>query len=144
MLPFFCYHQYAYNPRFMFCISKSLHSTLMGMVKQGAGQNIPGQNIPCHFLTPQTKHPKKIYGKSMRDVLSGASKNGMGCFVPGCFVLHSVKQHEQNEYFTSCRADQICRLLSQGLIRVWLASYISYFNLTIEKASNRMPEVTIK
>ena len=28
-------------------------------------------------------------GKSMRDVLSGVSKNGMGCFVPGCFVLHS-------------------------------------------------------
>ena len=25
----------------------------------------------------------------MRDVLSGVSKNGMGCFVPGCFVLHS-------------------------------------------------------
>ena len=29
-------------------------------------------------------------GKSMRDVLSGVSKNGMGCFVPGCFVLHSL------------------------------------------------------
>ena len=26
-------------------------------------------------------------GKSMRDVLSGVSKNGMGCFVPVCFVL---------------------------------------------------------
>ena len=26
----------------------------------------------------------------MRDVLSGVSKNGMGCFVPGCFVLHSI------------------------------------------------------
>ena len=26
----------------------------------GAGQNIPGQNIPCHFLTPRTKHPTKI------------------------------------------------------------------------------------
>ena len=25
----------------------------------------------------------------MRDVLSGVAKNGMGCFVPGCFVLHS-------------------------------------------------------
>ena len=28
-------------------------------------------------------------GKLMRDVLSGVTKNGMGCFVPGCFVLHS-------------------------------------------------------
>ena len=27
--------------------------------------------------------------KSMRVVLSRLSKNGMGCFVPGCFVLHS-------------------------------------------------------
>ena len=26
----------------------------------GAGQNIPGQNIPCHFLPPQTKHPRTI------------------------------------------------------------------------------------
>ena len=26
----------------------------------GAGQNIPGQNIPCHFLPPRTKHPTKI------------------------------------------------------------------------------------
>ena len=25
-------------------------------------------------------------GKSLWDVLSGVSKNGMGCFVPGCFV----------------------------------------------------------
>ena len=25
-------------------------------------------------------------GKSMWDVLSGVAKNGMGCFVPGCFV----------------------------------------------------------
>ena len=32
-------------------------------------------------------------GKSMRDVLSGVSKNGMGCFVPGCFVLHSLSSH---------------------------------------------------
>ena len=28
-------------------------------------------------------------GKLMRDVLSGVSKNDMGCFVAGCFVLHS-------------------------------------------------------
>ena len=28
-------------------------------------------------------------GKSSWDVLSGVSKNGMGCFVPGCFVLQS-------------------------------------------------------
>ena len=30
-------------------------------------------------------------GKLMWDVLSGVAKNGMGCFVPGCFVLHSQK-----------------------------------------------------
>ena len=29
-------------------------------------------------------------GKLMRDVLSGVAKIGMGCFVPGCFVLHST------------------------------------------------------
>ena len=28
-------------------------------------------------------------GKLMRDVLSGVLKNGMGCFVLVCFVLHS-------------------------------------------------------
>ena len=28
-------------------------------------------------------------GKSLWDVLSGVAKIGMGCFVPGCFVLHS-------------------------------------------------------
>ena len=27
-------------------------------------------------------------GKLMRGVLSGMAKKGMGCFVPGCFVLH--------------------------------------------------------
>ena len=31
-------------------------------------------------------------GKLMRDVLSGVSKNGMGCFVAGCFVLHLCYQ----------------------------------------------------
>ena len=31
-------------------------------------------------------------GKSMRDVLSGVAKNGMGWFVPGCFVLHSITE----------------------------------------------------
>ena len=25
-------------------------------------------------------------GKSLWDILNGVSKNGMGCFVPGCFV----------------------------------------------------------
>ena len=29
-------------------------------------------------------------GKSLWDVLSGVSKNGMGCFVPGCFVRPNV------------------------------------------------------
>ena len=28
--------------------------------KMGTGQNIPGQNIACHFLPPWTKHPTKI------------------------------------------------------------------------------------
>ena len=26
----------------------------------------------------------------MKDVLSGVAKNGMGCFVPRCFILHSI------------------------------------------------------
>ena len=30
-------------------------------------------------------------GKSLSDALSRVSKNGMGCFVPGFFVLHSNK-----------------------------------------------------
>ena len=30
-------------------------------------------------------------GKLIRGVLSGVAKKGMGCFVPGCFVLHSFK-----------------------------------------------------
>ena len=29
-------------------------------------------------------------GKLMRDVLSKVALHGMGCFVPGCFVLNSV------------------------------------------------------
>ena len=32
----------------------------------------------------------------MWDVLSGVSKNGMGCFVPGCFVLHSCHSNINN------------------------------------------------
>ena len=28
--------------------------------KMNVGQNIPGQNIPCHFLPPRTKHPASI------------------------------------------------------------------------------------
>ena len=27
---------------------------------KNVGQNIPGQNIPCHFLPPRTKHPASI------------------------------------------------------------------------------------
>ena len=44
-------------------VSEMLEMQCFGSVHQsvrGAGQNIPGQNIPCHFLTAQTKHPTKI------------------------------------------------------------------------------------
>ena len=34
----------------------------------------------------------------MWDVLSGVAKNGMGCFVPGCFVLHSILANTQNPF----------------------------------------------
>ena len=34
-------------------------------------------------------------GKLMRDVLSGVLKNGMGCYVPGCFVLHSLSKRQR-------------------------------------------------
>ena len=30
------------------------------LVMWNVGQNIPGQNIPCHFLPPRTKHPASI------------------------------------------------------------------------------------
>ena len=53
----------------------------------------PGHNIPCHFRhSGVTKTAWDVLsgdGKSMRDVLSGVAKNDMGCFVRGCFVLHS-------------------------------------------------------
>ena len=38
----------------------SAKQILFHSLVRGAGQNIPGQNIPCQFLTPRTKHPTKI------------------------------------------------------------------------------------
>ena len=38
----------------------NFNKRLTSASRTGAGQNIPGQNIPCHFLTPRTKHPTKI------------------------------------------------------------------------------------
>ena len=49
--------------------------------------------MPRDVLSGVTKNYMGCFvrgGKSMRDVLSGVAKNGMGCFVPGCFVLHSI------------------------------------------------------
>ena len=45
--------------------------------KNGMGYLVPGDNSMGCFVR---------CGKSLWDVLSGVSKNGMGCFVPGCFV----------------------------------------------------------
>ena len=38
--------------------------------------------------------------KTTWDVLSGVAKNGMGCFVPGCFVLHSFFIDQGNACLT--------------------------------------------
>ena len=66
----------------------------------GAGQNIPGQNIPCHFLTPQTKHPTSGVAEMAWDVLSGVTKtawdvlfgvaNRCGMFCPGVKKWHGM------------------------------------------------------
>ena len=37
-------------------------------------------------------------GKSLWDVLSGVAKNGMGCFVPGCFVRLPFRRATQISY----------------------------------------------
>ena len=50
-------------------------------------------------------------GKLMRDVLSGVSKNGMGCFVPGCFVLHSF------QISNFCHSIQIIQVLHAWIQR---------------------------
>ena len=35
-------------------------SVFCAVLLRNVGQNIPGQNIPCHFLPPRTKHPASI------------------------------------------------------------------------------------
>ena len=49
--------------------------------KNGMGCFVQGDKNYMGFLVSG--------GKTMWDVLSGVSKSSMGCFVPGCFVLHS-------------------------------------------------------
>ena len=43
-----------------FSLALSVNKNSQKLQARVAGLNIPGQNIPCHFLTPQTKHPTKI------------------------------------------------------------------------------------
>ena len=53
---------------------------------------VPGGNIGMGCFVRGDKNCMGCFvrgGKLMRGVLSGVAKKGMGCFVPGCFVLHS-------------------------------------------------------
>ena len=58
----------------------------------GAGQNIPGQNIPCHFLTPRTKHPTKIChpGQNIPCSFCHPGHNIPYCF---CHPGHNIPCH---------------------------------------------------
>ena len=81
----------------------------------GAGQNIPGQNIPCHYFTPRTKHPTKI---------CHPGQNIPSCFChPGhnipchfCHPGHNIPCHfchpGQNIPYSDCffRVSLICDL----------------------------------
>ena len=63
-----------------------------------------------------------LYGvtKTAWDVLSGVAKNGMGCFVPGCFVLHSaicVGGHMKNMFF--CMRIDIRHVKEQIFYKRW-------------------------
>ena len=68
------------------------------------GQNIPGQNIPCHFLPPRTKHPASI---------CHPGQNIPRCF---CHPGHNIPCHfchlEQNIPYSDCffRVSLICDL----------------------------------
>ena len=53
----------------------------------------PGRQKWHGMFCPGDKNCMRCFvrgGKLMRDVLSAVAKNGMGCFVPGCFVLHRI------------------------------------------------------
>ena len=58
----------------------------------GAGQNIPGQNIPCHFLTPRTKHPTEIChpGQNIPCSFCHPRHNVPCCF---CHPGHNIPCH---------------------------------------------------
>ena len=58
----------------------------------GAGQNIPGQNIPCHFLPPRTKHPTKIChpGQNIPCSFCHPGHNIPCCF---CHPGHNIPCH---------------------------------------------------
>ena len=44
-------------------------------------------SMGCYVLGDKNSMGRFVRGgKSLRDVLSGVAKNGMGYFVPGCFV----------------------------------------------------------
>ena len=62
------------------------------MACKGAGQNIPGQNIPCHFLTPRTKHPTKIChpGQNIPCCFCHPGHNIPCCF---CHPGHNIPCH---------------------------------------------------
>ena len=72
---------------------------------KGAGQNIPRQNIPCHFLTPRTKHPTKIChpGQNIPCCFCHPGHNIPCCFChPGHNIPCSVCHPRQNIPHSDC------------------------------------------
>ena len=57
---------------------------------RGARQNIPGQNIPCHFLTPRTKHPTRF---ATPDKTSHAVFVALDITSHAVFVIPDIKSH---------------------------------------------------
>ena len=72
--------------------NKSLCPLAASMMQLGAGQNIPGQNIPCHFFTPWTKHPTKIChpGQNIPCCFCHPGHNIPCCF---CHPGHNIPCH---------------------------------------------------
>ena len=120
----------------------------------GAGQNIPGQNIPCHFFTPRTKHPTKI---------CHPGQNIPRCFChPGhnipchfCHPGHNIPCHfchpGQNIPYSDCffRVSLICDLhllwhvLAVNAL-VWLSKWYKLDLKLIERQFHNVNRIELK
>ena len=77
------------------CENVRVHSLVLASADRictGAGQNIPGQNIPCHFLPPWTKHPTRIChpGQNIPCSFCHPGQNIPCCF---CHPGHNIPCH---------------------------------------------------